>query len=110
MDKQTYYLGYGVPLDVARAAVFGHLVRLATPILQAFHGDLYHDAQWIMKGMTDNSLPLTFLWSVGKGSTYISCPERYCQHLRHEHMYRLMVELDRNAYVLTIEEIGVEQR
>jgi len=34
-------------LNSVRAGVFGILVQLATPVLQHFHGDLYHDANWL---------------------------------------------------------------
>lgn len=30
-----------------RAKVFGVLVRLAAPIVDHYHGDLYHDAHWL---------------------------------------------------------------
>jgi len=33
--------------DPVRAAIFGHMVRLARPILVRYQSDLYHDAMWL---------------------------------------------------------------
>lgn len=41
--------------------VFGFLVRAATPVVKEFHGDLFHDAEWLR----------TFLDAALANSTYV---------------------------------------
>lgn len=34
--------------------VFGHLVQTATPVVREFHGDLFHDAEWLRRVMDEH--------------------------------------------------------
>lgn len=55
-------------VGVAKAALFGELVTLATPVLVSYRSDLFHDAVWI-DGLTG---PCTLYWSVRATGTCIS--------------------------------------
>jgi len=35
--------------ESANAKLFGELVKLATPVVESYHSDLYYDAHWIGK-------------------------------------------------------------
>lgn len=38
--------------DSIRARFFGELVKLAAPVLERYHSDLYHDARWVRENVT----------------------------------------------------------
>lgn len=38
--------------DQIRSRLFGHLARLAAPVVVEYHSDLYRDAQWIAENVT----------------------------------------------------------
>lgn len=49
-------VGYGTDAKFIKGyvlpRVFGHLVRLAAPVVQEFHSDLYRDAEWLPLNVT----------------------------------------------------------
>lgn len=49
------------------SAIFSHLVSIATPILEAFHCDLYYDAMYLQAA--DLTKEQTFFYLVGKNGT-----------------------------------------
>lgn len=88
----SVWLGYdNTRTDVipAMTKVFGHLVRLAAPVLTHHHGDLYHDALWLHGNAHGRAF--AFYWSVGESGTSIGlAPEA----LSRTHGYRVIVSLD----------------
>lgn len=46
--------------------VFGYLVRLATHVAHEYHGDLFHDAEWLRKNLTGET---SFLYLVRYSGT-----------------------------------------
>lgn len=54
--------------DSVRALLFGHMVKLAKPIVQEYQSDLYHDAMWLAENVTGAR---TFEWLVRPSGTNI---------------------------------------
>lgn len=68
----TFRLSYvtgRITVDESANLVFGHLARIAAPIVRCYWSDLYHDAMWLQKHMTGESF--TFAWSVDDCGTLI---------------------------------------
>lgn len=51
------------------ALLFGHMVRRAIPVMQEFHSDLFHDAEWLRANVTG---PTTFDWLVRPSGTNLA--------------------------------------
>jgi hypothetical protein len=49
-----------------KALLFGHMVKLATPVLQEYRSDLYHDALWLHTSVTG---PIEFEWLIRPSGT-----------------------------------------
>lgn len=97
--------------DYVLPRVFGHLVRLAAPVVQEFHSDLYRDAQWLPKNVT-GPCEVDFVvrhsgtylgingakWNMAR--TYITSPSNWSKGDR---FYRLALTVDdRGEWSLTI--------
>lgn len=78
--------------------VFGHLMKLALPVITAYHSDLYHDALWLDKYLAGASF--TFYWAVRETGTQIGTDESL--FLNWIAAYRLTVILDRGSTTLTV--------
>lgn len=48
--------------------IFGSLVRIAAPVVQEFHGDLFHDAEWLRQHLTG---PMEFWFCARTSGTHI---------------------------------------
>ncbi len=48
--------------------LFGELVKRATPVVEHYHSDLYHDANWLTGHVTG---PCEFLWMARQSGTEI---------------------------------------
>jgi hypothetical protein len=55
--------------DGVRALLFGHMVKLAVPVVQHYHSDLYHDARWLEENVSG---PTEFDWLVRPSGTNIA--------------------------------------
>lgn len=100
---QTHTLSYvtgATTVDDSKAATFGHMVRLAAPIMRAFQGDLFYDAQWLNDVMTGQSF--TFVFAVDQSGTEIGHEGR---PLTREHVFRFTVTTTDGQTVLTIETV-----
>jgi hypothetical protein len=73
----------------AMAKAFGHLVRLAAPVMTSYHGDLYHDALWLHGRAHGRAF--AFYWSVNESGTSIGLTTGA---LNRTHGYRVIVWLD----------------
>lgn len=76
-------------LTSVRAGVFGELVKLAAPVLEHYHSDLFHDAEWLGKYLNG---PMEFYFSVDDSGTCIGIDERVTLY-RAKH-YHIIVALD----------------
>ena len=54
--------------ESAKATLYGHLVQYAMPLLERFHSDLYHDANWVKSFVTTETV---FYYSVDNSGTMI---------------------------------------
>lgn len=52
-----------------KALLFGHMVRLATPVMHQYQSDLYHDATWLEHKLRPTH---TFEWLVRPSGTNLS--------------------------------------
>lgn len=57
--------------DSVRAKVFGELVKLTHPILEHYHSDLYHDANWLNTWAKDDLEAISFVYGVDDSHTFI---------------------------------------
>ncbi len=76
MKVETKRLGYGIPLITAVGFTFGELLKIAMPVVKAFHSDLYSDALWLRSHLTDETTQLTFYYQVRECGTLISTLSR----------------------------------
>ncbi len=53
LNKPLYLNNDDSVTESVRAILFGYLVRLARPVQENYHSDLYHDAMWITSNVTD---------------------------------------------------------
>lgn len=53
------------------AAVYGRMLRLAVPNMEQYHGDLFHDANWMAEYV---SFPGEFVWGYTPSHTSIALP------------------------------------
>lgn len=77
--------------DVSEVAslVFGELVKLTAPVLQAYHSDLYHDALWLSANLKGRSV--TFPYSYDNCGTSLVSEPKIAVRL---FAYRVTVSLD----------------
>jgi hypothetical protein len=90
------------------ALIFDHLVRLAQPIMQDYHSDLFHDAMWLNE-YVNNIEPgesKTFYWYLADSHTHISAeplPENCVSSKDHVFTFTVSMELA-SWWQLTIQE------
>lgn len=78
--EQTVYVAPAITdIGEAKSHVFGALVRMATPVLEAYHSDLYHDALWLMENLKGSDF--TFFYGVAEGSTGMSVDFKDIEHM-----------------------------
>lgn len=106
-DFETIGTGYVLP------RLFGHLVRLAAPVVQEYHSDLYRDAQWLPKNVTG---PVELDFIVRHSGTHLgvvgadfNMARSYMEHpvnwSEGDRFYRLSLTVDeRGEWSLTITE------
>lgn len=107
-DDAEFIKGYVLP------RVFGHLVRLAAPVVQEYHSDLYRDAEWLPKNVT-GPCEMDFVvrpsgthlgrvggaWNMAR--TYMGSPSNWTKSDR---FYRLALTVDeRREWWLTITDV-----
>lgn len=85
-------------VDPARSLVFGHLVKLAAPVVKHYQSDLYHDAIWLSRYM--EGATFSFYWSCDESGTAIGTQPAPLR----EHAYRLTVSNEQGAISLVIAE------
>jgi hypothetical protein len=81
--------GGAVALRDARSLIFGELVKLSAPVLEHYHGDLYHDAVWIMENIDTDAV--TFYYAFNKTGTTIGTDRDYVAYSSRKHMYVITV-------------------
>lgn len=76
ITEQTYRLiGWGAFEELQepiRALLFGHMVKLAIPVVQEYLSDLYHEAHWIDENVNGET---TFEFLVRHSGTNIGLPD-----------------------------------
>lgn len=86
--------------------IFGHMVQLATPVVKEFHGDLFHDAEWLRKNIDG---PCSFEFLVRTSGTNVGESARIMVNIGAPGaiLYRLTVAMEerRQSWSLTIEEV-----
>lgn len=83
MEPVTHRIGsWEFPGDASsiRAAVFGHMVTLATPIVKHYVSDLYHDATWLTNNVEDEYA--RFLFAVRETGTSTGMAPEYVDVFR----------------------------
>lgn len=83
---------------VAKSGVFGELVKLALPVLQAYHSDLYHDATWLQANL--KGVELTFFFGFDESGTNIGFTTTY---ITRKHKFRIRVWIDGSAVRMSVE-------
>ncbi len=73
-----------------KSHTFAEMVKLAAPVLKAYHGDLFHDAMSLNE-MIDKGAQagVSFSWSVSETGTCMS--ERIEDVVSREHVYKIIV-------------------
>lgn len=71
--RSSKVIAYGdTDLESIRARVHGELVKLASPVVQHYQSDLYHDASWLQKYLTEETVfPWAFFYGVRDTGTSI---------------------------------------
>jgi hypothetical protein len=92
--------GNGISIDFIRAKVFGELVKLAAPRMEAYQSDLYHDAVFLRDYFDE---PMTFFYSFDTHGTTLGTESDRIYHLYH--LYKITVTNDNDRWILTIEEM-----
>lgn len=103
-QESTFRLGYDRDTtDVAKSVqlVFGHLFRIAAPIVKWYHSDLYHDAMWLREYMVGESF--TFLWSVDEDGTLIGTDLIAATR---DHKFAFTVKVDDGSTMLKITDLS----
>ena len=91
-------------VDVHEAVqyVYGHLVKLAAPVMQRYWSDLYHDAMWVDKYVRGERF--SFYYSVGESGTGIGTDE---VALYRANGYRVTVWAEQGRRItLTVEHVS----
>lgn len=81
-----------------KSKVFGELVKLASPVLAAYHSDLYHDAIWLEANL--KGVELTFFFGFDESGTNIGHTTEY---IIREHQFRIRVWIDGSAVRMSVE-------
>lgn len=71
LTSEHRLVGWGTFEDLSSsilALLFGHMVRLAAPVVEEYHSDLFHDAEWIRKNVTG---PTSFDFVVRTSGTHV---------------------------------------
>lgn len=84
--------------------MFGQLVKLAAPVIELYHGDLYRDAQWLNERVHG---PFTFWWQVYDCGTTIDTVggdvRRACEQVNpHRGAYLMDLTNERGCWHLAI--------
>lgn len=93
-----------------RAAVFGRLVRIAAPVITNYHGDLFHDAEWLIANLNGPSI----FWFVARDyGTHIGTDRdllRYVTTYAAAPLYRVSLTHEQaRRWVVTIEKEEAEK-
>ncbi len=99
--------GHEYDSDVMDQRIFGHLVRLAAPVVKEYHGDLFHDALWVRDNING---PTEFLFCVRHSGTNLGPNAQLMfDGLSHDAvLYRLSLSVDeRGRWTLRIYVLGV---
>lgn len=71
IHRLQYVTGGTTPIENA-SLIFGHMVRLALPVMQGYYSDLYHDGMWLRESLESvKGNNYTFYWSVDQSGTTI---------------------------------------
>jgi len=84
------------------ARIFGHMVQLATPVVNEYHGDLFHDAEWLRKNVDG---PCSFDFLVRYSGTNLNESARHMSAAGAPGgvLYNLTVSMeDRGRWSLTV--------
>ena len=95
------------------ALIFAHLVSIATPILEAFHSDLYYDAMYLQAA--DLTKEQTFFYLVGKNGT--TWADNYAQAISlsqhgRPHIFRITYKkateykYSKDVFTLTVKKVA----
>lgn len=113
MAEFTVRLGWhgeeGQDLSAVRATLFGELVKLAAPVIEHYHSDLFHDARWIEEHV--DGAPMSFDFVARPCGTYIGVDVEAMREALvlkpTDRAYRVAITHDRLEVVATITELSV---
>jgi hypothetical protein len=107
METHSILSWSGLPMNLTdiRQGVFGHLARLAAPIIEHYHSDLYWDAMWIEKHLTaDAGDTFSFYFSIDNCGTLIGTDAELV--LQRKNAYRMTAKAIDGKGTLTIEPLA----
>jgi len=88
---ETFLGGFGTDpaaLSVV-ASAFGELVKLAAPVVERYHSDLFRDAEWLQANLTADVVggALTFWYVVRTNGTYLVQDTQWLAAVRNAWQY-----------------------
>lgn len=86
-----------------QARLFGELVKLATPIVEMYHSDLYHDANYIRENVVTHGD--WFYYCIDDYGTHIGQYEAILEH-RKTAQYLVTLRHESQVWYATIERIN----
>lgn len=96
---------YGRPEEFSstqRAMLYAELVKLASPVVECYLSDLYHDAQWVEAQTFADEF--TFYYGTRDTGTHISTRREFVMDYS-DNAYRIEVHAERRGWTLKIDEI-----
>lgn len=88
-----------------KALLFGHMVKLATPVVKFYPSDLYHDVHWLDENVTG---PTVFWFMVRESGTNIgesAITQEYLLGSQPRSLYRVELVMDeRGQWLVTFNE------
>lgn len=112
---QRLKVGYDLLLDSA-PETFALMCKLAWPTLERFHGDLYHDADWLRRQLTDphrHAESFTFYYGIGTDGTVCSLGVDDCLQRAGDagQLWQIMLTMDeRKRTFVTAVRLNTEHR
>lgn len=83
--------------------IFGEMIKLATPMIEHYHGDLYHDVHWLDEYLTD--LETEFYFGFDNCGTAIGTDYDLIRLSRQSNVYKFTLYEQGRSFYLKIERI-----
>lgn len=94
--------------DNLHQRIFGFLVQMAAPVVKEYHGDLFHDAEWVRANVTGPNEAGSFLFCVRHSGTNIGPFAKFMyESLAYDAaLYALTLTEEGGTWFLTIDVLG----